>query len=237
MPLIYSIPGFSEPVSSLSHLLAAGVFLVLGALLLVSHRGRMARMVGLGIYIFSCIFLLAMSGVFHLLEPGGDARAVLQRLDHAAIFVLIAGTFTPIHLLLFSGWKRWGMLLLIWTLAITGLTLKTIYFNDMPEWVGLMLYLGLGWMGGVSAWLMARHGLHHHLRPLVYGALAYSIGAVLDFLHFPTLIPGVLGPHELFHLFVLAGIAFHWALVVRISNEERTMDQEMASKQGVPDPE
>ncbi|NIR95541.1 MAG: DNA-binding protein, partial [Gammaproteobacteria bacterium] len=62
----------------------------------------------------------------------------------------IAGTFTPIHGLLFTRSLRWGILLLIWAIAITGITLKSIFFNDIAEWLGLTLYLGLGWVGALT---------------------------------------------------------------------------------------
>jgi len=217
MSNVINIPGFSEPFSSLSHLLAAGVFAVLGGFLLYRGRGCKGRWTALSIFIFACVFLLSMSGVFHLLEPGGVPRAVLRRLDHAAIFIMIAGTFTPIHGLLFNGWSRWGMLSVIWVLAIFGLTVKTIYFTEMDEGVGLLLYLGLGWLGAVSAFLLHRRHGTRFLKPLVYGALAYTVGALLDYLHLATPIPGVIGPHELFHVAVLFGMGFHWYMIDKMT--------------------
>ena len=208
-----SIPGFSDPFSSLSHLIAAFVFLVFGIKLIYFATGHRAWVVAVSVYVFSVVFLLSMSGVFHLLQHESLGRAVLQRLDHAGIFGLIAGTFTPVHVILFKGFWRWGILLLIWSLAITGITLKSIYFNEMAEWLGLVFYLGLGWLGILSAYLTHRlHGFQV-IKPLIYGALAYTLGASLEFLRLPIVIPGVIGPHELFHLAVLAGIAWHWQFV------------------------
>ncbi len=174
------------------------------------HRGWVAAV---SVFVFSVVFLLSMSGVYHLLDNGGSARTVLQRLDHAAIFGLIAGTFTPVHVILFKGFWRWGILVLIWVLAITGMTLKTIYFQELPQGLGLMFYLGLGWVGIFSAYLT--HKLHNFtvIKPLVYGALAYTVGASLEFFKMPVIIPGVIGPHELFHIAVLAGITWHWNFV------------------------
>ena len=162
-----------------------------------------------------------MSGMFHLLDPGGEPRSILQRLDHAAIFTLIAGTFTPIHVLLFSGWRRWSVLAVIWLFAIAGITVKTIYFNELPEWVGLTLYLSMGWIGSLSAVLIYHLHGGRYLVPLIAGAVAYTVGAVLEFLRMPTLIEGVMGPHELFHVFVVFGIGFHWLLIARIAEDHR----------------
>jgi hypothetical protein len=93
----YPLPGFSDPVSSWTHLAGAGAFACLAPSLLRRGRGDGARLAFLGVFTFSTVFLLSMSGVYHLLSPGGAGRAVLRRLDHGAIFMLIAGTFTPLH--------------------------------------------------------------------------------------------------------------------------------------------
>lgn len=208
-----SIPGFSDPFSSISHLIGAFVFLVYGFKLITLSGGHRGWVAAVSVFVFSVIFLLSMSGVFHLLDYQSAGRAVLQRLDHAGIFVLIAGTFTPVHSILFKGFWRWGVLFSIWALAITGITLKTIFFNEMAEWLGLMFYLGLGWIGILSAYLT--HRLHGFtiIKPLIYGALAYTVGASLEFLRLPIIIPGIVGPHELFHIAVLVGIAWHWQFV------------------------
>jgi channel protein (hemolysin III family) len=215
---IYPIPGFCEPFSSLSHLLAAGGFAVLGVFLLRRGRGDWSRMACLSVYAFACVFLFSMSGVYHLLPRGSDGRAVLERLDHSAIFVLIVGTFTAIHGMLFRGVSRWLPILLMWAAAITGITLKAIFFHDVPEWLGLTLYLGLGWAGAISAAVLYyRHGAHF-IRLVFCGAAAYTLGGVLEFLGWPTLWPGVIGPHELFHVAVLAGTGCFWAFAYQLAD-------------------
>lgn len=218
-----SIPGFTDPFNSLSHLIGAFVFLFYSFKLIRLARGHRGWVAAVSIFIFSVIFLLTMSGVFHLLEHQSPGRAVLQRLDHAAIFGLIAGTFTPVHTILFKGFSRWGVLVFVWTLAITGILLKTIFFHELAGGLGLVFYLGLGWVGILSAYLT--HRLHNFkiLKPLIYGALAYTAGASLEFLRMPIVIPGVIGPHELFHIAVLMGIAWHWVFVsslIKLKREE-----------------
>jgi channel protein (hemolysin III family) len=213
-----SIPGFSDPFSSLTHLLGAGVFACLTPSLLLKGRGDPRRLASLAVFAFSVVFLLAMSGTYHLLSPGTGGRAVLQRLDHSAIFVLIAGTFTPLHAILFHGAWRWTPLLVLWVVAAAGVTLKAAFFGDTPEWLGLLLYLGMGWLGVVSAAeLWRRHG-GRFLRPLALGGVAYTAGALLEFLRWPVAIAGVIGPHELFHVFVLIGAASHWRFVWTFAN-------------------
>lgn len=145
-----SIPGFSEPVSSLSHLAAAVVFAVLSVSLIARGRGEAQRIVALAVFAFSCVLLLSLSGLYHLLSPGTAGRSVLLRLDHAAIFVLIAGSFTPVHVILLRDRWQWHLLAWIWIAAIAALVLKTVYFDAMPAWLGLLMYLGLGWLGLIS---------------------------------------------------------------------------------------
>jgi channel protein (hemolysin III family) len=212
----YPIPGFAQPVSSLTHLAGAGVFAALSLVLIRRGQGLRGRLAALGVYTASCVCLLSVSGVYHLL-PAGAARDVFHRLDHAAIFVLIAGTYTPILGILFTGSERWVPLGLIWAGAVAGVVFKTIYFTDCPEWAGLLLYLVMGWAGVVPGVRLWRRFGYSYVRPLIWGGVAYSLGAVLEFLRWPFLIPGVVGPHEVFHVAVLAGVACHWYFVARLA--------------------
>jgi len=217
-----SIPGFSDPVSSLTHLTAAVVFAILGPFLVARGSGGALRVISLAVFAFSCVLLLSLSGVYHLLTPETAARGVLLRLDHAAIFVLIAGSFTPVHAILLRDRWHWHLLAWIWGAAIVGLTLKTVYFDAVPLWLGLMMYLGLGWLGLISTIALARRFGVRFVLPLVWGALAYTFGAVAEFLGWPVLVAGVVGPHEIFHLAVVAGISFHWAFIRGIAAGQRT---------------
>lgn len=218
MPAVTPIPGFSEPFSSLSHLVGAGLFLLLSIFLVRRGRGDTGRVVSLIIFCFGSVLLLSISGVYHLVDPSGEARRVLQVLDHACIFILIACSFTPIHYIMFRGWGRWGVLALVWTFAVSAITLKTIYFYSMPNALGLSLYLGMGWIGlgsGLALW--RRYG-YHFVEPILYGGVAYSIGAVLEYLQWPVLVPGVVQWHEVFHVAVLIGLGFHWAFAYAIAD-------------------
>ncbi|MGH7171077.1 MAG: PAQR family membrane homeostasis protein TrhA [Gemmataceae bacterium] len=207
---IYSIPGFSEPVSSLTHLGGAAVFALLSIGLLRRGWGNTGRVAALAVFAFTSVFLLAVSGVYHLLTPGYLGWMVMRRLDHAAIFGLIAGTFTPVYAILFHGVERWATLVFVWSVAAAGITLKTIFFANVPQGLGIAVYLGFGWVGLYSGTLLAlRHGIRF-IVPLACGGAAYTAGAILEFLQWPNPLAGIIGPHELFHLFVLAGVGCHW---------------------------
>lgn len=223
---LLSIPGFTDPFSSLSHLAGAVSCVLLSVPLL--KRGLMgpdldkgSRVFSLLVFAMSAVILLSMSGVYHLLGHEGRGRDVLQRLDHAAIFVLIAGTFTPVHAIMFRGPWRWGMLTFIWLFAALGVTLKTVFFTDTPQWLGMVLYLGMGWVGLLSMFALGRRFGARMVLPLIAGGLVYSAGAAIEWAEPAPLIAGVVRAHEVFHVAVLAGLALHWRFVWLIADGKR----------------
>ena len=217
-PSLYALPGFHEPFSAISHLFGFVLFLYLGALLLRRGRGDTRRMIYLSVYAGSCVLLMAMSTVYHMMVRGGVAHQVMERLDHSAIFILIAGTFTPPHGILFRGRLRWGMLTLIWTCAILGVTMKSIFFNQVSESLGLAFYLGLGWLGLFSTVILYRRYGFRFIKPVLCGGIAYTIGGVMDYQRWFVAIPGVVQSHELFHVAVLVGAICHWVFIWQFAN-------------------
>jgi len=231
-PTLYHLPGFHEPFSAISHLAGAAVFFVLCILLLMRGRNTGYGRVYLGIYSVSVVSLLALSGVYHMMVRGGTAHQVMGRLDHGAIFIFIAGTFTPILGMLFEGWRRWAPLLIIWSAAITGVTLKTIFYHDLAEWVGLTFYLAMGWFGLFSGTLLARRYGFNFIKPLLIGGIAYSVGAVIEFLRVIVVIPGVIHPHELFHVAVLMGAFWHWLFIWQFAGGDKAADARASVPRG-----
>lgn len=217
---LFHLPGFYEPFSAISHLLGALVFLILGIILLRRSRAHRGRLIALSIYAFSCVLLMSMSGVYHMMERGGTAHSVMARLDHAAIFLLIAGTFTPTHAILFRGWRRWVPLAFIWTAAINAIVFRTIFFDSIAPWLNLTLYLTLGWFGAISAIFVVQAYGWRYVRPLAWGALAYTLGGVTEFASWPILIPRVIEGHEVFHVAVLIGAFYHWKFVAQFAVPE-----------------
>jgi len=221
---ILPLPGFFEPVSAIMHLIAAGVFAYLGIGLIRRNRGgreSALRITLLSIFAAASVFMLSMSGVYHMLDADGAASVVMYRLDLAAIFVLIAGTFTAVHGMYFRGAARWVGLILMWLAAITGLTLTVIFVERIPWGVSTMMYLLLGWITSVSVIVAWREHGWRYIRPIMYGGVAYSIGAILLELNWPTIIPGIVGPHEVWHIAVLIGLSMHWKFVAKQAREHR----------------
>jgi hemolysin III len=210
---LYHLPGFHEPFSAISHLLGAAVFAVLGVFLLRRGRGDPARIGFLGVYVVSCVALFSLSGVYHMMVTGGAAHFVMGRLDQGAIFVFIAATFTPLHGILFRGGLRWAPLAFVWTAAALGVVVQAIFPAQFAGWLGVTLYLALGWFGAFSGTILARRFGRRFVRPLVWGGVAYSVGAVIHSLDSLVVLPGVIHPHEVFHVAVLAGAYLHWRFI------------------------
>ncbi|PZX56050.1 hemolysin III [Algoriphagus ratkowskyi] len=211
----YPILGFDDPIDSWTHLLGA---LAVGILLVfLFKKGGVGRKHPLPvlIYGFASIFLLSMSGTYHLIERETTARYVLRILDHAGIFLLIAGTLIAIHVILFTGFMKWGITIITSVIATLGITLVSIYFEDLPEYMTHAIFLIFGWLGMVSVIGIWKLKKSISFKYLVYGGLAYTVGAIIDGVNYPVLKQGYLGPHEIFHFAVLLGVGFHWTFIIQ----------------------
>ncbi|MBW3543878.1 MAG: hemolysin III family protein [Planctomycetes bacterium] len=233
---IYSLPGFSEPFSCWSHLVGAVVFAALAPGLLRRGRHVPGRRIYLGVFVLTAVFLLSMSGTYHLLPRGTGGKAVLLRLDFAAIYALIAGTFTAIHGAVFAGVWRWGMIGLVWTIAAASITLKTIYFSEHARSFWLMLYLMLGWIGAISTVALYRRYGYSFVRLIIWGGIAYSVGAIMNVARQPTLIPGIIGPHEVYHVLVLVALGLHWRFVWSIAGWPHSAELELSTQPAILEP-
>ena len=202
--------GACQPLAALLHLGGAAVYGGLTVSLLRRARAHTGRFISLAVFAVSCVSLLAISGIYHWTDLVDPWREPLQRLDHAAIFVLIAGTLTPFHVLVFRGSFRWVMLGIGWSLAIAAIVTKLLFFDALGGGAGLALYVSVGSVALFSVFLLPRRVRLGALAPFAAGAAAYVLGAVLEVYDFPVLIDGVAGPHEFFHASVLLGTALHW---------------------------
>ena len=202
-----------EMVSAWSHLISAFIAGGVGIYWFLRSKAKPLVKTGLIVLVAGTVLMFSMSGVYHLMEPGGTPHLVMRYLDHSATFVMIATSLTPIHLIIFRGAHRWVPIDFIWTLSVIGIVIKCVFFEGMPEWVSLMIYLSFGWVGGWSGYqVLKRYGVKL-ATPLMVGGMAYSIGAILEFFRSPILIEGLVGPHEIFHFCVMAGVVFHWRFI------------------------
>jgi len=204
--------GLNDPVSSLSHLTAAVGALSGTYFLYKKGRGDSLRTSSLMIFSASLLFLFSMSGVYHGLEPG-PWRTFFRRLDYAGIWIVIAGSATPVHVLLLKGHWRWGLTALFWGAALTCLVLIDVYFDQLPYWGIILAYIGVSSLGGITyAHITARYGWKETAL-LFLGGIAYIAGAIIDWIDSPVVLTGVLGAHELFHFLVIVGASLHWSFI------------------------
>lgn len=232
---VYPIPGFQEPVNCFTHLLAAFVFFVLSFYLVRQGRGSWIRTTSLTVMALSSVFLLSMSGVYHLLGPG-TGRDVMRQLDIAGVFALIAGTMTPVYAILVRGVHRWASLLLVWSAAATGITLRTVFSESLPSGVGIAIFLLFGWGGLILCIVLWRRYGFSFVKPLVWGGVAYTLGAIFLGLNWPTLIPRVVGAHELWHVAVLVGLCLHWQFVFQFAHGPPNAPSRASSRMVLEDP-
>jgi len=200
-----------------SHAIAALASLVVTVILCWLSRTDIPRLISLLIFGLSMIELYTVSAAYHILTWSAARRRVVRALDHANIFVLIAGTYTPLCFNILSGWVRVSLLLVIWLLALLGVSMSVFTLN-VPRWVRAALYIGMGWVVvlALPAFLAILPWIA--VATLLFGGILYTVGAVIYARKQPDPFPSVWGYHEVFHLFVIAGsIAFTvciwlWAL-------------------------
>ncbi|MDF2741065.1 MAG: hemolysin [Actinomycetia bacterium] len=185
--------------------LASGTLLVL---LAATTRASVAAT----IYAASVSALFGVSALYHRVTWNGPARRRLRRLDHAMIFLLIAGTYTPVGLLVLKGTLATVVLAVVWGGAVAGTVLE-LAWTGAPRWLGGTVYLALGWVAVVAMpQLFAQLGVAGGLL-IVAGGLVYSAGAAVYALRRPDPVPAVFGYHEVFHLLVIAGVAAHFLAI------------------------
>lgn len=191
---------------------SAALAAMAGFVVLVMLADTPRAYVGGAVFAVSLVALYTISGTYHTITWGRRAHAVLKRLDHAMIFVLIAGTYTPLCLLAAS--DAWGLslLALVWSIAGMGVVLKLVW-PDAPRWLGVGLYMATGWVALVAATELADWFALVPLLLLAGGGLLYSAGGVIYALRRPDPFPSVFGYHEVFHVLVIAGSVLHYSLI------------------------
>jgi hemolysin III len=185
--------------------LASGTLLVL---LAATTRASVAA----AIYAASVSALFGVSALYHRVTWTTSARRRMRRLDHAMIFLLIAGTYTPVGLLVLQGPLATVVLAVVWGGAVAGIVLE-LAWTSAPRWLGGAVYLALGWVAVVAMpQLFGRLGVAGGLL-IVAGGLLYTAGAAIYGLRRPDPVPAVFGYHEVFHLLVIAGVGAHFLAI------------------------
>jgi len=209
------ISKFREPVNGFTHL-GGAIAALIGqiALLTIAWNGAL-KVASVLIYGTSLILLFSASATYHLVQAGPKRIQILRKLDHSAIFLLIAGTYTPICLNAFTGFFRWGLLAIVWSIALIGILIKVFYINS-PRWLSAGVYVLMGWLSISAAGQMLNSLSSVTLTWLIIGGIVYTLGAVVYATKIFNFSPGKFGYHEVWHIFVLAGAAAHFIAIVGV---------------------
>ena len=203
---------FRDPVSGGIHLFSAILALFgLGALLILG-QGDMLKELSLLVYGLSLIFMFSSSTIYHSVNTNPTALLRLRKLDHSSIYILIAGSYTPLCLNFFSGFWRWGFLGIIWAFALAGIIIKLFVINA-PRWVTAGIYLLMGWLSVFAIKNMIATMPVGALLWLLAGGLFYTVGAVIYITRKMDFVPNVFGFHEVWHIFVTLGALCHFILI------------------------
>ena len=198
-----------EIANSISHGLALLAALVAAPFLLVTAKHLpTASWVGSIVFVVTMVLLYSASTIYHALPSGGRAKQVFLKLDHGAIYLFIAGSYTPFALGALGGPWGWTLFGVVWSLAVMGVVLKA--FNRLSHpWLSTGLYLLMGWLVLVAAVPLVERVPLTGVMLLVAGGLAYTLGVV-----FFMLDNRVRYAHAVWHAFVVAGSSFHFFAVL-----------------------
>ena len=202
-----------ERFNTVSHMFAA-CFALVGAALLIAQAGAQAdpwKIVGFSIYGLSIVTLFVASTLHHGLDHSPRVNEILRTLDYDSVFFLIAGSVTPLVLVLFRTTYGWTVLGGVWAIAVMGIVLRSM-LRELPKYVTNTLYITLGWVpvllvGAGGSLPAGAYAL------MAVGGLVYSAGFVIFVIEKPNPWPGVVGFHEIWHLMVVIAALLHYLLM------------------------
>jgi hemolysin III len=202
-----------EPVNGLTHFFTAIAALVGLGFLLYFGRSNLGKEISLAIYGVSVILLFAASATYHMVKARPQVIEILRKLDHSAIYLLIAGSYTPICYNMFTGFWKWDMLAIVWSIALIGIGVK-IFIIKSPRWATAGIYVGMGWLAIFALQEMLTRLPAGALIWLAAGGIIYTLGAVVYATRIFNFVPGKFGFHEVWHIFVILGALAHFIVML-----------------------
>lgn len=210
-----SAPDQVPLLRGISHLLAFFVSLVLGVVVLSAVPGVVAR-VGTAIFAVSVTAMFGDSALYHRVEWTATARRRMRRVDHATVYLCIAGSYTAYALLVLTGAWRIAILVGVWIGVVAAIVLKFAWL-DGPRWIPVTIGFALGWLG-VATLPQAFRGMSLAAVGLVLGGgLLYTLGGATYALRRPDPFPRIFGFHEVFHALVIGAVACHYTAVALVA--------------------
>ncbi len=205
-----------EPGSAITHFIGMlmAIFAAVPLLIKAAHEPSRIYIISLAIYAASLILLYAASTTYHTFDISQKVNTVLKKIDHMMISVLIAGSYTPVCLIVLKGKTGIILLSIVWAIAITGILIKAFWVY-CPKWVSSVLYIGMGW-----TCVLAFTQILNNMSPaafgwLLAGGIIYTVGGIIYALKLPIFNSRHknFGSHEIFHLFVMGGSACHFVVM------------------------
>jgi hemolysin III len=208
----YLDPNAPRPkLRGILHLISAPVALIAG-LFVVFQAETLAIRVAFIVYLFTAVNLFTVSATYHIGRWSVPVKTTLRRVDHLNIFLIIAGTYTPLSVALLDWESAKTLLIIIWSAAVMGVAISLIWPHT-PRWISVPLYLAMGWVSVFYVPSMASDGGLVPVILIAIGGLLYSIGAVVYALKKPNISLKWFGFHELFHSFTVTAFAVHFVAV------------------------
>ena len=202
-----------EPVNTLTHFipfLAGWIGLIF---LILLSRNNLSKLITMSIFGLSVIALYGASSLYHAVRTTPRKELTLRKIDHMSIYILIAGSYTPVFYYgLSTGW-RIAMLISVWVLALIGIILK-IWFVNAPRYVSTSFYVSLGWIALVPIVQLVHNLPLGAIILMVAGGVMYTLGAIIYAAKIFRIPRINLGFHEIFHLFVAAGTILHFIMIL-----------------------
>jgi hemolysin III len=202
-----------DKISTITHFIGA-ILSLIGLIYLIYKGikiGSISYLVGSLIFGISMVLLYSASTTYHWVRVKDKTLEIFRKIDHMMIFVLIAGTYTPICLVALGGVFGYTLLAIVWTIALVGIVLKALW-KDMPRKVTTAIYISMGWFSVIALKSLPLQGLIF----LILGGIAYTVGGVIYGGKFKIFNFKNFGFHEVFHLFVLGGSFFHYLMVATL---------------------
>ena len=205
----------SERFSFYSHLIGTAASVSGLVVLLAITWGQWDYLIVSLVYGFGAICLFSASSLYHTFKQRENDVSIWRKLDHVAIFIMIAGTYTPIAYIYLDGAWFWSIIGVQWTCVVLGLFFKLFYLRA-PRVLSPILYMIMGWMAVIPIHILWQEMPRLAFILLADGGVAYSIGAVIYAIKKPDPFPGIFGFHEIFHIFILGGAVFHYFMVYSV---------------------
>lgn len=205
-----------DPGSAITHFIGMLMAIFAAVPLLIKAASEPGRIyiISLAIYVASLILLYAASTTYHTFDISEKVNTVLKKIDHMMISVLIAGSYTPVCLIVLKGKTGLILLAIVWSIAIAGILIKAFWVY-CPKWVSSVLYIGMGWTCVLAFTQILNNMSAAAFGWLLAGGIIYTVGGVIYALKLPIFNNRHknFGSHEIFHLFVMGGSACHFVVM------------------------